>query len=120
MSQKKWVLFFIILIGAMAGLYLFLTSRNTENRFVVISSEGQVVLHIDLETASEDPIVIFDSHYGQNIIRVRNGEIFVEDADCPDRICVSHGPLTADGTPIICLPHQLVIRWADGNEEVDN
>lgn len=120
MSQKRWILFFTILIVVMAGLYLFLTNRNTENRYVVISSEGKDVLHIDLETASEDPIVVFDSHYGQNILRVVDGEIFVEDADCPDKICVSHGPLTADGTPIICLPHHLVVRWADGNGEVDN
>ena len=81
MSQKRWILFFTILIVVMAGLYLFLTNRNTENRYVVISSEGKDVLHIDLETASEDPIVVFDSHYGQNILRVVDGEIFVDEKE---------------------------------------
>ncbi len=120
MSQKRWIIIFAVLIAAMAGIYLLLVHRGGGSRIAVIISEGETLYSIDLDKAKDEPIVIFDSSGGMNIIRTTDGEIFVEQADCPDGICMKHGPLEKGGTPIVCLPHKLVIRWAEDAGEVDN
>ena len=44
------------------------------------------------------------------MIRAEPGRIAVVAADCPDRICVREGWLSDSASPIVCLPHRLVIR----------
>ncbi|MBO4288896.1 MAG: NusG domain II-containing protein [Lachnospiraceae bacterium] len=120
MSQKKWILLFIIMIAAMAGIWFFLTRSTGADRIVTITGEGKTLYTIDLASAKDDEFVITDSKGGRNTVVIQNGEIYVKEADCPDGICVKHGPLQKNGTPIVCLPHQLVIRWASDTSEVDN
>ena len=33
-----------------------------------------------------------------------------EDANCPDRLCVSWGKINKPGETILCLPHRIIIR----------
>ena len=120
MSQKRWIIIFAVIIAAMTGIYLLLTHRGGEARIAMITSEGETLQVIDLDTAKDEVIEITDSNGGTNAVRIRDGQIFVEQADCPDGICMKHGPLEKGGTPIVCLPHQLVIRWAEDSGEVDN
>ena len=47
---------------------------------------------------------------GSNVIRAEHGRIAVVAADCPDKICVNAGWLSDSASPIVCLPHRLVIR----------
>ena len=50
---------------------------------------------------------------------VQDGEIYMESAECPDQICVEHGPLRPGGTPIVCLPNRLSIQWIERDAAVD-
>ena len=56
---------------------------------------------------------------GKTIITVADGEVFVSHADCPDQVCVQHGPLQKNGGPIICLPNRLTIEWAENASQID-
>ena len=119
MSQKKWIILFAVVIAVMAGLWFFLT-RADGHRTVVITSEGKEIRRIDLSAAQDETFEVINSAGARNTVCIEAGVIWVKDADCPDGICVSHGPLKEGGTPIVCLPHRLVIRWADAGGEVDN
>jgi len=48
-----------------------------------------------------------------NEIKIENGKISISDADCPDHTCVKTGVLRTETMPIVCLPHKLVIRYAE-------
>ena len=39
----------------------------------------------------------------------------MEEADCPDRLCVRQGAVSRVGESIICLPHELVVT-VEGEE----
>ena len=54
---------------------------------------------------------------GYNIVTVEGGKIAVTESDCPDQHCVRRG-FCGSGTPIICLPHGLVIEFL-GQQEID-
>ena len=50
---------------------------------------------------------------------IPGGEIRVTKADCPDQLCVLHGPLAERGGPIVCLPNHLSVQWLHGSSGVD-
>ena len=49
-----------------------------------------------------------EGHY--NTIAVDKGSISIIEADCPDQLCVHQGKISDGLKPIVCLPHELVIR----------
>ena len=53
---------------------------------------------------------------GSNTIQVEPGRIRVLEADCPDQVCVRQGWISDEVTPIVCLPHRLVIQVSGGTD----
>ena len=56
-----------------------------------------------------------------NTIVIDNGQVYMEDADCPDQVCVHHKPISKSGETIICLPNQVFVEVENDIEnEIDN
>lgn len=45
-----------------------------------------------------------------NVIKIKDGQAYMEAADCPDELCVKQGKISKNGQAIICLPHKVVVR----------
>ena len=43
----------------------------------------------------------------------------MEDADCPDKVCVKTGKIKKPGQTIVCLPHRTVIEITGDNADID-
>lgn len=52
--------------------------------------------------------------YGENTVKIKDGEVWISDADCKDKICVGHKKISNVGETIVCLPHKLVLEIIDG------
>ena len=50
-----------------------------------------------------------ESESGVNFLVIEDGKAYVSEADCPDKICVDHAPISRVGETIVCLPHGVVI-----------
>ncbi len=100
-----------------AAVVLCLLQSSVPGGTVRIVSGGRVVETIDLD-ASPDQTFTVESESGSNTVTVENHRIRVSEADCPDQTCVKTGFL-GGGRPIVCLPHRLVIEYAEGSEEAD-
>jgi hypothetical protein len=55
----------------------------------------------------------------ENVLVMEDGVAFVEKANCRDKICVEHKPVSQKGESIICLPHKVVIEIISDNNEND-
>lgn len=55
----------------------------------------------------------------KNILVIRDGYADMTEADCRDRICVEHKPISRTGETIVCLPHKIVVEITD-EEAGDN
>ena len=103
----------IIAAGAVlllaAALYLFfMLTPGAEGKTAVITVNGETVRKTELSSAADETFTV-ECENGYNVISIKNGEISVTDADCPDKVCVEHGALKTAMLPIVCLPHKLVI-----------
>ncbi len=47
---------------------------------------------------------------GTNIIVIKDGFVFVEEATCKNQICVKTGKISKKGESIVCLPNKVIVE----------
>lgn len=105
---KKADLIVIALITAVAGLLMFLGSKDTSKPVAEISVDGKIIQTVDLDSVKERTEIKPDGDY--NIIIVaENGKIRFEHSECEDKLCVASGNLEKNGDIAVCLPAKTVI-----------
>ena len=111
-KTKTWVLILggVLLLALLSCMILY--TRPAPGTVANIFLDGTAVRSVDLSQVTEPFEFTLTAAGGQgfNVIRVEPGRIAVIDADCPDRVCVDAGWLSDSASPIVCLPHRLVIR----------
>ncbi len=109
--QKKIAIAAAVILLAAAAIYTIIvfTVHDPEKHIAEIRSDGEVIRTIDLRTAPDETFTV-EADYGTNVVCIKNGQIYVSEASCPDKICVNHGPLKSEYLPIICVPNKLVIK----------
>lgn len=57
-----------------------------------------------------------------NICEIKDGEVRMIEADCPDKLCIKQKPVGNAGGTIVCLPNKVLIegeKTADSVQEPD-
>jgi hypothetical protein len=69
----------------------------------------------EYETVSlkENEKVVIENEYGKNVVIIKDGQVYVETADCPDKTCVKQGKIMKTGQSIVCLPHRMTVTITD-------
>lgn len=99
-----------VLIGA---VFLLLVSGHSQGgRYAQVRVNGSVTAVYSL---SENRTVQIKGVGGSNLLVIRDGEVFMQEADCPDALCVHQGKITLKGQSIICLPHRVVVEITDND-----
>lgn len=110
MKTKVWIIIFAALIAVCIPLALIL-GRLGGGSIANIYRNGVCIYSVDLAAVTEAYSITLDDGEGHiNTVRIERGRICVEDANCPDRVCVNTGWLSSGAGPIICMPAKLVIR----------
>lgn len=115
---KIWfVLLAVILAIGIIGSVLVL--QKSESSIVEIVQDGEVLYRLDLSAYKKSETIEIAYNGGKNTVLIENGKICMSHADCPDQTCVNMGWLQSSSLPIVCLPHHLVIQFADHNDALD-
>lgn len=101
-------------LGLLASMLLFGSEKDNPCAQIYVGGELYKTLPL-----SEDAEVTVETELGRNVVTVKDGAVSVTEADCPDKVCVRTGALSGGDVPIICLPHRLEIRIADGSADTD-
>ena len=97
----------LVLISLLA--IFIITSLQTTGEYAVVTVDGKHIARYPLNKDTEITIHSGGDDEHINVLVINNGKASVRDADCPDRICVSHKAISKVGETIVCLPHKLVI-----------
>ena len=115
MKTRTWILLIAAAAAVCLGLSALLLMNGDDVVYAQISSGGKIVKTVNLQ--AEQQFTVTGENGGSNTITVRGGRIAVTEADCPDHYCMERG-FCGGGTPIVCLPNRLVIRFL-GEQSVD-
>lgn len=118
--QRALLVGAFILLLFLLSIAALLFSRQKASRAphptAYIYSGGIFLRSIDLSAVQEAySFTISSANGGKNTVEVRPGSIGILSADCPDKLCVHQGFLSAPLFPLVCLPNQLVIEIRDGD-----
>ena len=116
MKKNDVVLIVVLLMVALvtfAGVSLYSKLSTTEAEAVVYlngEEQGRYPL-------SQDTVVEISLENGvYNVLQIREGKADTTEASCPDKICVRHRPVNAQGESLVCLPNQMVVKIENGGE----
>jgi hypothetical protein len=115
MSKKlRAVIFVVAIVFAVAVVMMIFSAKPSENMNVEIVQDGNVIYRFDLsETENQTFTVESPDGSSSNTITIADGEIFMSDAECPDKTCVKTGVLRSESIPVVCLPNKLIIRFCE-------
>lgn len=120
MENRKWFrkrdLLLILLIGA-AAVVLLLWPKEP-GATALISQNGRELYAIDLTRVEEPYDISIDGEYPL-VVHVEKGAVSVQEASCPDQICVRTGTLSQSGQSAVCLPAKVTIQITGDQREID-
>ncbi|MDD6798492.1 MAG: NusG domain II-containing protein [Clostridia bacterium] len=116
---KKKMLHDLILVGAVLAaalaVYVLVNVLGRDGQTVVVTVDGTVIAEKPITV--NDAVEIKDAD-GYNRVVIDNREVYMESADCPDKVCVKTGRISRAGETIVCLPHKVVVK-IKGGEDAD-
>lgn len=107
-SKKSIIIILVVLAVLVVFAIIFYSTRGTGN-MVVINHNGKVIGRYALSDDREIRIKDTDGKV-TNVVCIRNGQVYMKEADCPDQICVHQGRKSKDGESITCLPNKVVVE----------
>ena len=113
--------FWLILFGSI--LLLSLTSLLLFPRLVPsptiaeIYQDGMLIETVDLNSLTEPYKIRLVSEGRENVILAEKGQIAMQSANCPDRLCVHQGAIKNSLYPIVCLPNKVTIKLRSGDND---
>lgn len=95
----------VILIAVISATLYFALQKSGES--VAVIQGGTKVAEYSIKENITVPIT-----EGQhtNTLVIENGKAYISQANCPDKICVNHRPVSKTGETIVCLPAKLVVE----------
>lgn len=111
----------LVLAGLVLGLVLLLTKKPGKS--VEIRVTGAKTRTVSLDQPGRYEI---EGKIGTNVLVIENGKAHMDEASCPDGICMGMGEIDSNGQSIICLPNEIVVVVVDpevesgsGSQEID-
>ena len=113
MKNRK-IMIAVLLVFAVSLCMSVLILRRSEKHKIEIVQDGTVLYVFDPDRTEDREIRISSADGGYNLVVIKDGTVCISEADCPDQTCVRMGELKSDYLPIVCLPHKLIVRFAEG------
>ena len=94
-----------IIIAAVAVIVFVYMLFPCQGETVSIYADGKLLAEKSL---AEPSITEAVTSYGKNIVVIENNSVYISDADCPDKICMS-GKISRAGQSLVCLPCRISV-----------
>lgn len=117
MKKKDIIIIAAALLCALALYLVSQVSLGAEASSVVVTVDGREMLRRPL--AMENSYEIAQEDGSVNVIRVEDGAVFMQEANCRDGLCIRQGRMKNAAKTIVCLPHKLVVQLTGDAPESD-
>ena len=90
----------------------------------LFTSGGEAVsIYVDSEvyktlSLRENNVINIETEYGKTTVVIENGEVFVKETDCPNKLC-QKTTIRKAGQSIVCLPNRVSILIEGKTKEAD-
>lgn len=105
----------VIIILAIAVYLIFSFFFSSDGDVVNISVDGTLYGTYPLDT---DARIEIKNSSGQvtNVLIIENDSAHMEEATCPDKLCIKQKTISKDNESIICLPNKVAVTVTSKSE----
>jgi hypothetical protein len=118
LNKSDLILIGLILIASLVIYVLFyrgiITGSATGPRVAVVTYQNKEVMRLDM---SVNRTYRLQAKMGEVVIEVSDDAVRVEKETSPYHLCSLQGWVSSSGTPIICLPNELIVEIENGTDE---
>jgi hypothetical protein len=100
------ILLVLSFVGVILSIFIFPLATD---QVAEVTLNGKLIKTIPLKEGYQQEFRV-GTEEEYNIIKVENGHIWVEEANCPDQVCVRTGWISHIPQQIVCLPYRMVIK----------
>ncbi len=111
---KKNELLFIVGIACVALLLWFVSQQSGGGGYVQVMVDGEQRMMLPANRYGKYEVLAGAGAH--NVIEISAQGVRMVDADCPDQWCMRKGTVARGADTIVCLPHKLIVRWADAED----
>ena len=115
--RKKYIADIILVISLVILTLvtsIFIYKKQTSNKiYVEVSINGEITNKYSVDENIE--IMLKTG----NVLVIKDGNVCISNADCPDDLCVKQGTISKANESIICLPNKLVVRIVEDNTSLN-
>ena len=113
--KKEIIMTVSFLLIAIISL-LIITLTRDGGSYVEVYLEDRLIAEYSLSDDGEYQLLD-----GDVLLVIKNGKVFIQYSDCPDKICEKTGQIHRAGERIVCLPNKLtvIIRGERAGTEPD-
>lgn len=119
LKKRDIILIISLLFIGIIALVIWHFLYSDDGKYVTIEQRNELIgtypLNVDKEIEIEhrDKVV--------NKIIIKDGYCYMEEAECPDHLCIKQGKVNKSGQTIVCLPNRVVITVVDSdNSDYDS
>ena len=103
------------MLRALTGILYFQYGITDEaGTWAVVRVDGREVARYAMDQNGVYPL-----NGGTIVLAIDKGEAWIQEADCPDHVCMLMGKISMSGQVITCLPNLLTVTVEGGEQLVD-
>lgn len=113
LKKRDIILIISLLFIGIIALVIWHFIYSDDGKYVTIEQRNELIgtypLNVDKEIEIEhrDKVV--------NKIIIKDGYCYMEEAECPDHLCIKQGKVNKSGQTIVCLPNRVVVTVVDSD-----
>lgn len=113
LKKRDIILIISLLFIGIIALVIWFFLCSDDGKYVTIEQRNELIgtypLNVDKEIEIE--------HRGKvvNKIIIIDGYCYMEEAECPDHLCIKQGKVNKSGQTIVCLPNRVVVTVVDSD-----
>ena len=105
--KREFVLAIVLLLAAAACYAGYRMAGREPAAIAEVSIDGHMTHEFPLNLHTN--FVIEGADGGTNHLVIEDGKAYIDEASCPDKICISQGAVSESGQTIVCLPNRVVV-----------
>lgn len=113
LKKRDIILIISLLLVGIIALVIWHFVYSVDGKYVTIEQRDNLIgiypLNVDKEIEIEHRNEVV------NKIVIENGYCYMEEAECPDHLCIKQGKVNKSGQTIVCLPNRVVVTVVDSD-----
>ncbi len=114
-KNDKIILGIILGIALIFGMYFYFFKK--EGSYAVVKVDGQIYGQYSLKEERTIEIPSKDDNYNRLVIT--GGYADIEEASCPDKLCVHQKKIQKSGETLVCLPNKVIEIKSEEKNSLD-